>query len=657
MPYTAKDYPGTARPDYPDETGQTSNDAVTRMGSPDGWFRPEASAAAGDRGTAKGGLAEDDFATLVFLRIEDDFATLQFPRVEEGASPGALVPRGGSVGVVPVLAAGVELVGEYQGSGLTDVTFLARNASGQVVHLSRLLWLVLSGVDGSRTLGEIAARVSVEFGRTVSAGNVEYLLVNKLFPAGLVAGEEGAAQTPAGAPGTPILALRMRGTLIPQGPVQVIARLFGPLFSPPVVVVVLALLVAADVWLLRSGGLLAAFRQVLSQPLLLLIVLGLSVVSMVFHECGHAAACRYGGARPGRIGVGLYVLWPALFTNVTDSYRLGRIGRLRTDLGGVYFNAVFAVVLAGAYLETGYRPLAAAVLVVQVELAQQLLPSLRVDGYFILTDLVGVPDLFRQIGPVLRSLVPGQPADPRVGVLRRGSRIALSVWVVVIVPLLGGELVLLLLGIPTLAKVFARTMATDSGVIAAEFGHGQVAAGLVGVISVLLLAFPAVGVCYILILTGRAAFRAAMAATRRRRVLRIPLAAVALVAAAGLGVSWGLLPLPGHHAAVTAPVPAASGASRPSPVLFEGRPIWQPSAVASRVPSHRRHHHRSRPEPAVSRTPAYAPAPASPSPSPKPSKSPKASKSPKPSPSPSPSATPSPAPSYVQPIPSASASG
>ena len=51
-------------------------------------------------------------------------------------------------------------------------------------------------------------------------------------------------------------------------------------------------------------------------------------------------------------------------------------------------------------------------LLVQVELAQQLLPALRLDGYFILTDLVGVPDLFRKIGPVLRSLVPGQRPIP-----------------------------------------------------------------------------------------------------------------------------------------------------------------------------------------------------------------------------------------------------
>ena len=39
------------------------------------------------------------------------------------------------------------------------------------------------------------------------------------------------------------------------------------------------------------------------------------------------------------MGTGLYLVWPAFYTDVTDSYRLGRAGRLRTDLGGLYFNA------------------------------------------------------------------------------------------------------------------------------------------------------------------------------------------------------------------------------------------------------------------------------------------------------------------------------
>ena len=429
---------------------------------------------------------------------------------------------------------------------------------------------------------EIAARVSAGSGRSVSAGNVEYLLANKLAPQGLVAGA-GADQV-AARPDPMILSLKLHRTLLTEARVQVVARLLGPLFSPLVVVAALGALAGADLWLVRSGGMLAAFREVLARPLLLLVVLGLSLVSMVFHECGHAAACRYGGARPGRIGMGLYVLWPALFTNVTDSYRLGRAG-LRTDLGGVYFNAVFAVVLAGAYRVTGYLPLLVTAGLTQVELAEQLIPSLRLDGYFILTDLIGVPDLFQRIGPVLRSLIPGQPADPRLGALKRGARVALTAWVLAMVPLLGGELLLIVVGIPKLAAGFARSLAANADAVTAHFGRGEVAAGLVSVISVVLLIFPVAGLGYLLVLTGRAAVRLAAAATRKHRMLRLPVAAAAALAAAALAYTWGLLPLPGQPAPGPAPGVAATATPRPAPA--PGQPATRPARSAL-LPSQRR---------------------------------------------------------------------
>ena len=141
----------------------------------------------------------------------------------------------------------------------------------------------------------------------------------------------------------------------------------------------------------------------LRDPVDLLVVVGLTVISAAFHECGHATGCRYGGARPGRIGVGIYLVWPAFFTNVTDSYRLSRGGRLRTDLGGLYFNLVFMLALAGLYAVTSAQVLLLVIAITHLEMLEQLLPFVRFDGYFILSDLVGVPDLFARIAPILRA--------------------------------------------------------------------------------------------------------------------------------------------------------------------------------------------------------------------------------------------------------------
>ena len=204
--------------------------------------------------------------------------------------------------------------------------------------------------------------------------------------------------------------------------------LLRPLFRWPAVLAVVVSVAAVDWWLLAARQLAIGLAQLLRDPATLLIVFALSVLSAAFHECGHATACRYGGARPGKIGAGIYLVWPSFFTNVTDSYRLGRAGRLRTDLGGLYFNLIF-ILLAGLYQATSAEILLLVIAVTHLEMLQQLLPFVRFDGYFILSDLVGVPDLFARVAPILRSVRDRGRLDPRVAGLRRGARIAVTGWV------------------------------------------------------------------------------------------------------------------------------------------------------------------------------------------------------------------------------------
>ena len=112
---------------------------------------------------------------------------------------------------------------------------------------------------------------------------------------------------------------------------------------------------------------------------------------------------------------------------------------MRTDLGGLHFNVLTVLALAGAYLATGSGVLLLTALVLQLQMLQQLIPVVRFDGYYVLSDLAGVPDLFARVGPVLRSLRPGHPVDPRVTELRPRSRRFVTGWVVVVVPLLVGR--------------------------------------------------------------------------------------------------------------------------------------------------------------------------------------------------------------------------
>jgi putative peptide zinc metalloprotease protein len=309
-----------------------------------------------------------------------------------------------------MLAKGIDLIGEYEGSGFKETPYLARRMDGQVLQLTQLLYFVAEEVDGERNFEEIAEKVTEKFGRAVSADNVKFLVEDKLRPIGVLAAADGTS--PKLEKADPMLALNFRTGLVPERAVRTITSIFYPLFYLPVMLAVVGGLVALDVWLFFIHGVAQSVRDIAYQPVLFLMVFGLVVVSAAFHECGHATACRFGGAKPGQMGAGIYLVYPAFFSDVTDVYRLGKVGRVRTDLGGIYFNMIFSLVTAGAYFWTGFEPLLAIIVIQHLEMLHQLLPFLRLDGYYIISDVTGVPDLFARMGPILRSFIPGRDPTP-----------------------------------------------------------------------------------------------------------------------------------------------------------------------------------------------------------------------------------------------------
>jgi putative peptide zinc metalloprotease protein len=416
-----------------------------------------------------------------------------------------VVDSGSDVSTVPRLAPGVELIGEYQGSGFQEPRYIVRRDDGQVIQLPRLLYLLASNVDGQRDLAQVAGMLSAEFGKVVQPEQVAYLIDNRLRPVGIMATDPLAGDPKSGQAGgapqmvmksDPLLALKFRVGIVPERAVWRIAGLFQPMFWPPVILALLAGFIGLDVLNIAQGGfeqIVPAALALVYQPALTLLVVALLLVSAAFHECGHVTACRYGGARPGKMGFGLYLVWPALYSTVTDSYRLNRIGRLRTDLGGVYFNAVFIMGMSAVYLNTGSPWLLVAIVVLHIETATQFLPMIRLDGYYILSDLIGVPDLFSRMGPVLASMIPGRPTHPRVLELKPWARRTITLWVLIVAPYLLYWLVGFLIVLPKVVPVVWHRLVHLSQALGAEMATGQLAKAALGLVEVILLLLPWVG--------------------------------------------------------------------------------------------------------------------------------------------------------------------
>ena len=276
-------------------------------------------------------------------------------------------------------------------------------------------------------------------------------------------------------------------------------------------------LVVADVWLLRQASLTGAVDSILVDPPMLLSVIGILLGATVVHELGHAAACRYGGATPGKIGVAVYIVYPAFFTDVTQSYRLGRAGRVRTDLGGVYFNALTIAGLTAVYAHTQSPAVLLAIVFVHVEALQQLLPLGRLDGYFVVADLVGVPDLFGRIGPILRSAVPGRQTHPKVAELRRSARVVVTLWVVVTGPIMVGILAFMLWNAPSITAQVVDAMSREWTLLQASIDARDVAGITLAALSLILLPLPLLGLAWLVGGILRRIVAAAVRPLRRHR--------------------------------------------------------------------------------------------------------------------------------------------
>ena len=123
---------------------------------------------------------------------------------------------------------------------------------------------------------------------------------------------------------------------------------------------------------------------------------GLFLLSLVAHEFGHAAACRRFGLAPGAVGITMYLVFPALYTDVTRAWRLPRRQRVVVDLGGNYVQALAGAAFIAFFGATGAPAFGVAATLVALNMAFSLNPVFKCDGYWVVADALGVANLSAQ---------------------------------------------------------------------------------------------------------------------------------------------------------------------------------------------------------------------------------------------------------------------
>ncbi len=117
------------------------------------------------------------------------------------------------------------------------------------------------------------------------------------------------------------------------------------------------------------------------------------------HELGHAyTATRY-GCRVPSMGVAFMVLMPMLYTDVTDAWRLReRRQRIAIDAAGMAVELALACIATALWVflpDGAMRSVAFTIATVGwvLSLAVNLNPLMRFDGYYLLSDMIGIDNL------------------------------------------------------------------------------------------------------------------------------------------------------------------------------------------------------------------------------------------------------------------------
>jgi putative peptide zinc metalloprotease protein len=211
---------------------------------------------------------------------------------------------------------------------------------------------------------------------------------------------------------------------------------------------------------------------------------------------------------------------------------------VRTDLGGLYFNALVVLVVFAVWWLTDWHAVLLVVATQILQMIRQLLPLLRFDGYHVLADLTGVPDLYRRIGPILSGLLPGRWHEPDATALKPWARAVVVLWILLVVPLMAGALLLMVLSLPRVLATAWSGVARQSGLLGAAFGEGDVLGVLARMLAVVTLVLPILGLGYVLFRLVRSTVRGGWRRTEGRPVRRALALLVAVALVVGLGWAW-----------------------------------------------------------------------------------------------------------------------
>jgi hypothetical protein len=116
-------------------------------------------------------------------------------------------------------------------------------------------------------------------------------------------------------------------------------------------------------------------------------------LTTVWHELGHVAAAAHHGIRTKSVGIALFYLMPAGYADLSAAWLKSKRARIEAALGGLWFQSM-ALLVAYVVWRAAEIPLLGLYCVGSlIGIAFNLIPFVRLDGYWVLSHALEIPNL------------------------------------------------------------------------------------------------------------------------------------------------------------------------------------------------------------------------------------------------------------------------
>lgn len=178
--------------------------------------------------------------------------------------------------------------------------------------------------------------------------------------------------------------------------------------------------VISDLWRLNVGELCIC--------ILIIILFGL------VHEFGHSVALMSYGQTAGAIGIGVYMYMPVFYSNVTNAWKLKRLQRMCVDIGGIYFQAfaLCSVYLCVVLIDKDCY-IKCAILISALQIIGNFNPFIKMDGYWIISDFLGVSNSYNIILEGIKNLFTKKKKKLEFDDMKKTTKFAFLIYSILIV--------------------------------------------------------------------------------------------------------------------------------------------------------------------------------------------------------------------------------